>query len=89
MTRRWLLSGARAAQPPRLLCRASLARAEQQLLLPPPPPPPPAAAALVPAGLAEPTAAMEGQPFWVRALPLQEPRKLLGLAFVVAVAVIW
>lgn len=32
---------------------------------------------------------MEGQPFWMRALPLQEPRKLLGLAFVVAVAIIW
>lgn len=33
---------------------------------------------------------MEGtQPFWARAFPLHEPRKLLGLVFVVAVAIIW
>jgi solute carrier family 35 protein F5 len=33
---------------------------------------------------------MEGtQPFWARAFPMHEPRKLLGLVFVVAVAIIW
>ncbi len=33
---------------------------------------------------------MDGtQPFWARVIPLHEPRKLLGLVFVVAVAIIW
>lgn len=32
---------------------------------------------------------MEAPSFWARALPLGEPKKLLGLGFIVAVAVIW
>ena len=36
-----------------------------------------------------PLATMEAPSFWARALPLGEPKKLLGLGFIVAVAVIW